>query len=75
MEDEKRWCATCVAHCLQTAGVKFPKDWFCALAYLSGGTKLAKPTYGCVAVKTRIGDGHICFVVGKDKTLGKFYLG
>jgi alpha-D-ribose 1-methylphosphonate 5-triphosphate synthase subunit PhnG len=31
------------------------------------GTKLAKPAYGCVAVKTRIGGGHVCFVVGKDK--------
>jgi uncharacterized protein (TIGR02594 family) len=35
------------------------------------GTKLAKPAYGCVAVKTRIGGGHVCFVVGKDKASGK----
>ena len=65
------WCGTFVAHCLQAAGVKFPKNWFRALAYLNGGNKLAKPAYGCVAVKTRVGGGHVCFVVGKDKVSGK----
>lgn len=65
------WCGTFVAHCLQTAGVKFPKDWYRALAYLNGETKLANPCYGCVAVKTRVGGGHVCFVVGKDKATGK----
>ena len=65
------WCGTFVAHCLQTAGVKFPKNWFRALAYLNGGNKLANPCYGCVAVKTRVGGGHVCFVVGKDKATGK----
>ena len=65
------WCGTFVAHCLQTAGVKFPKDWYRALAYLNGGNKLTKPAYGCVAVKTRVGGGHVCFVVGKDKATGK----
>ena len=64
-------CGTFIAHCLQTAGVKFPKNWFRALAYLNGGNKLAKPAYGCVAVKTRVGGGHVCFVVGKDKVSGK----
>ena len=65
MDDETPWCGTFVAHCLQTAGVKFPKNWYRALAYLNGGTKLAKPCYGCVAVKTRVGGGHVCFVVDK----------
>ena len=71
MDDETPWCGTFVAHCLQTAGVKFPKNWYRALAYLNGGNKLAKPAYGCVAVKTRVGGGHVCFVVGKDKVSGK----
>ena len=67
MDDETPWCGTFVAHCLQTAGVKFPKNWYRALAYLNGGTKLANPCYGCVAVKTRVGGGHVCFVVGRTK--------
>jgi len=71
IDDETPWCGTFVAHCLQTAGIKFPKDWFRALAYLSGGNKLTNPAYGCVAVKTRKGGGHVCFVVGTDKWTGK----
>lgn len=66
------WCGTYVAHCLKSAGVKYPKNWYRALAYASeGGVKLKKPAYGCVAVKTRNGGGHVCFVVGRDKKTNK----
>ena len=73
MEDETPWCGTFVAHCLQTAGVKFPKNWFRALAYLNGGNKLAKPAYGCVAVKTRVGGGHVslCLSVTRCRRRGR----
>lgn len=64
-EDETPWCGVFVAHCLKIAGVAYPKHWYRALAYLDGGAKLSKPAYGCVAVKTRNGGGHVCFVVGK----------
>ena len=60
------WCGTFVAHCLKTAGIKYPKHWYRALDYLNYGAKLKKPAYGCVAVKTRSGGGHVCFVVGRD---------
>ena len=66
------WCGTYVAHCLKSAGVKYPKNWYRALAYASeGGVKLKKPAYGCVAVKTRNGGGHVCFVVGRDQKTNK----
>lgn len=66
------WCGTFIAHCLKTAGIKYPKNWYRALAYKSeGGAKLSKPAYGCVAVKTRNGGGHVCFVVGRDKKTNK----
>ena len=66
------WCGTYVAHCLKSAGVKYPKNWYRALAYASeGGVKLKKPAYGCVAVKSRNGGGHVCFVVGRDKKTNK----
>ena len=66
------WCGTFIAHCLKTAGVKYPKNWYRALAYASeAGVKLKKPAYGCVAVKTRNGGGHVCFVVGRDKKTNK----
>lgn len=66
------WCGTYIAHCLKTAGVKYPKNWYRALAYSSeGGVKLKKPAYGCVAVKSRNGGGHVCFVVGRDQKTNK----
>lgn len=53
------------------AGI-YPYNWYGAKDYINeGGYKLAKPAYGCVAVKSRTGGGHVCFVVGKDKTTGK----
>lgn len=63
--DEEAWCGTFVAICLKDAGLKYPKNWFRALAYQDFGVKLAKPAVGAIAVKSRKGGGHVCFVVGK----------
>lgn len=50
----------------------YPFNWYGALDYSrEGGTKLDKPAYGCVAVKTRKGGGHVTFIVGRDKASGK----
>ena len=70
-DDETAWCGVFIAHCLRTSGVAYPKHWYRALDYLNYGAKLKKPAYGCVAVKTRNGGGHVCFVVGRDKKTGK----
>ena len=70
-DDETPWCGTFVAHCLMTAGIAYPKHWYRALDYVNYGTKLVKPAYGCVAIKTRKGGGHVCFVVGRDQKTGK----
>ena len=70
-DDETPWCGTFVAHCLKVAGVKYPKHWYRALDYVNYGSKLAKPAYGCVAIKTRKGGGHVCFVVGRDQKTKK----
>lgn len=70
-DDETPWCGVFVAWCLKSAGIKYPKMWMQALAYLEGGAKLNKPCYGCVAIKKRKGGGHVCFVVGRDKKTGK----
>ena len=63
--DETPWCGTFVAYCLTVCGIGIPKHWYRALDYLNYGTPLPKPAYGCVAIKTRKGGGHVCFVVGK----------
>ena len=70
-DDETAWCGVYVAWCLRSAGIKYPKLWMQALAYLKDGAKLSKPCYGCVAIKKRKGGGHVCFIVGKDKATGK----
>ena len=70
-EDETAWCGTFIAHCLKVAGVKYPKHWYRALDYVNYGSKLTKPAYGCVAIKTRQGGGHVCFVVGRDEKTRK----
>lgn len=45
----------------------YPFNWYGAKDYINeGGYKLSKPAYGCVAVKSRTGGGHVCFVVGKN---------
>lgn len=70
-DDETAWCGTFVAWCLKSAGVKYAKAWYRALDYCNYGVKLSKPCYGCVAIKSRSGGGHVCFVVGRDKKTGK----
>lgn len=70
-DDETPWCGTFVAHCLKVAGVAYPKHWYRALDYVNYGSKLVKPAYGCVAIKTRKGGGHVCFVAGRDQKTGK----
>ena len=65
------WCGTFVAYCLKkcglTIGNSIPTNWFRALDYTTKGTLLKAPCYGCVAIKTREGGGHVTFVVGKTK--------
>lgn len=70
-DDETAWCGVFTAHCLRVAGVSYPKHWYRALAYFDHGARLKKPAYGCIAVKTRKGGGHVCFVVGRDSKTGK----
>lgn len=70
-DDETAWCGVFIAHCLKSAGIVYPKHWYRALSYLDSGARLKKPAYGCVAVKTRKGGGHVCFVVGRDKKTNK----
>ena len=66
-EDETPWCGLFVGHCLGKSERAVIKDWYRAKAWANAGlTKLAKPAYGCIAVKSRQGGGHVFFVVGKN---------
>lgn len=68
-DDETPWCGLFVGHCLGVAGRVVIPDWYRAKAWADSRylTKLDKPAYGCIAVKSRKGGGHVFFVVGKDK--------
>lgn len=67
LEDETPWCGVFTAYCLKKNGIAIPKHWYRALDYKNYGHKLTKPAYGCIAIKTRNGGGHVTFVVGKTK--------
>lgn len=60
------WCGQFVAHCLRTAGLPVVKDTYRAKAWLDCGIALPTALYGCIVVYTRIGGGHVGFVVGRD---------
>lgn len=59
------WCGIYCAKVLKESDIKYPKNFYRALDWKNGGVKLSKPAYGCIAIKTRKGGGHVCFVVGK----------
>lgn len=64
-DDETPWCAAFVGACLERAGIQSSR-FESAKSYLNWGEKLDKPAYGCVVVFTRVGGGHVGFVVGED---------
>lgn len=64
-DDETPWCGVFVAHCLRSANRAIPKHWYRAKEYANYGTRLSKPAYGCIAVMSRQGGGHVGFVVGE----------
>lgn len=64
-DDETAWCGVLTAYCLKKNGVAIPKHWYRALDYKNYGNALARPAYGCIAIKSRKGGGHVTFVVGK----------
>ena len=66
--DSTPWCAGWVSLCLVKAGVKASKEPLWARSYADGwGVKLLGPAVGAIAVKTRVGGGHVTLVAGKNK--------
>ncbi len=75
--DEVPWCACFANFCLSTTGYKgtgLPN----ARSFLSFGTALKEPAYGCVVVLRRGNSnwqGHVGFFVGYDKDGNYMILG
>lgn len=66
-DDETPWCGLFVAHCIDAAGLPYPKEFPRARAWAEWG-KPCKPTVGAVAVFGRAGGGHVGFLVGHHRS-------
>lgn len=64
-DDETPWCGLLVAHCMEVAGLPYPKLFPRAMAWAEWG-KACAPTVGAVVVFKRQGGGHVGFLVGED---------
>ena len=79
--DETAWCGGFVGGVLAKAGLgrHIPKSFPMARSWLTAGSKLNNPAYGCVVVfwrGSRTGSsGHVGFVVGRDKRGNLMVLG
>lgn len=63
--DSVAWCAAAVGAWLHRAGLKGTGSLL-ALSYLKWGIPLSKPVLGAIAVKKRVGGGHVTLVVGQS---------
>lgn len=68
IDDETPWCGAFISWVMLKAGIKHgiktperAKEW------ASFGYAVIEPTIGSIAVKSRVGGGHVCIVVGKQK--------
>lgn len=67
-DDETPWCGLAVGYALGVSGRYVVPSWYRAKDWMNSNmTQLIKPAYGCIAIKSRKGGGHVFFVVGKAK--------
>jgi uncharacterized protein (TIGR02594 family) len=65
--DSVPWCAAFVGGVLHEANLANTRSLL-ARSYAKWGIPLKTPRYGCVGVKTRVGGGHVCFILGETPT-------
>lgn len=66
------WCGLFMYHIFSSCGLECPKGPALSTNWLTVGSKLDAPAYGCVAVFTRKGGaGHVGIIVGAE---GKYLL-
>ena len=67
-DDETPWCGAFVSWVMKQAGInhglKTPER---AKEWSNFGYAVNEPTIGSIAVKSRVGGGHVCIVIGKQK--------
>jgi uncharacterized protein (TIGR02594 family) len=67
-KDDVPWCASFITFIMKKAGYSAPKWPAAAKSWLNFGKSAGRPVLGAIAVKSRKGGGHVCFVVGRDKS-------
>ncbi len=72
--DETPWCGVFVAHCMEEAGLPYPKMYMRAKAWSDYGSLLRRDRLapGAILVFDRTGGGHVGFYVGEDA--GHYYV-
>lgn len=61
------WCGAFIRWCLVFVGIKPPKEWYRAKAFINFGTRIFHPAYGAIGVvKNSKGKYHVGFVVGRN---------
>lgn len=70
-DDETPWCGFFVAHCIDAAGLPYPKLFPRALAWSNWG-KPCPPAVGAIVTFKRRGGGHVGFLVGENAS--NFYV-
>jgi uncharacterized protein (TIGR02594 family) len=73
-DDETPWCGVFVAHCMQEAGLPYPRLYMRAKAWSDYGALLRpdRLSPGAILVFNRAGGGHVGFYVGEDT--GHYYV-
>lgn len=70
-DDETPWCAGFLGGILESVGIRSTRS-AAALSYLKWGQPLPGPVPGAIAVKRRVGGGHVTFVEGKADSKGDY---
>lgn len=68
---ENAWCASFTSWVMEQHGYRAPQNAYRAKSWLKFGKSINKPIYGAIGVKSRVGGGHVAFVVGQSRD-GKF---
>ena len=64
-DDETPWCGVFAGAVLREAGADIPKAYYRAREWETWGMALSNPVVGCIVTFTRVGGGHVGFVVGE----------
>lgn len=67
-DDETPWCGLFVAHCIDAAGLPYPKPNFPRAKAWAKWGKSCAPVVGAIVVFSRNGGGHVGFLVGESDT-------